>query len=506
MDIIALAKKYLRLRDLVIDNGRYKLVFFNNFYLYQDLHWAKQESIEIENDIYRLIASGSLQLPDDFRSSMIKDITRSLQAITSISGCRFGAYLNTPTPQNTHLIPLQNCILRIICNLGRLEVSKEPHSSNFFSSYVLPYRYNKRAGCPKFIKFIEDTLPPDEIKLLQEWFGYHLVPITLAQKFMVFYGVGANGKSVVCLVLRLMLGKENVSSVPLQGFHPQQRFALAATEGKLANIIEEIDELKTFPTARLKSFVVGEGLSIEKKFKDDYLMTPTARLTFATNTLPQFRDKSDGLKRRMIILSFKKQILDESKQDKSLIDENFWIESGELSGVFNWALRGLRRLMFNNWQFSIPQSVKDTVEQYNKELNPIFSFLEDYVETAFTGSVWGPDLYESYVNYCRFSGFTPENAISFGRTVGRHFKGRAFQSNPLTHKGKRNRYWRGIRIIPDSPMDAHHITDSEVKELERISLTAQITQIKPINLIPELTKAECIVDPKGEIYESNDKK
>lgn len=314
MESIFIANKFLEVENLVSENGLPKLIHFNNFYLYENNHWKMVKIKEVHDRIIRHIKSGRIRISDNFHTSYIKDVVRVVESLTTVDKCKFGSYINRETSLNSHLIPVQNGILNVASHMGDLMVSREPHTPDFFATYVLPFQYEERATCETFMKFLSDTLPPDEINLLQEWFGYHLVPVTLAQKFIVFFGSGANGKSVVCLVLRLMLGEENVSSVPLQGFHSGQRFALAATEGKLANIIEEIDELKTFPTARLKSFVVGEPLSIEKKFKDDYLMTPTARLTFATNTLPRFRDKSDGLKRRMIILSFVRQILDESKR------------------------------------------------------------------------------------------------------------------------------------------------------------------------------------------------
>jgi P4 family phage/plasmid primase-like protien len=500
MESIFIANKFLEVENLVTDTGQFKLLHFNNYYLYENNHWRMIKAKEIHDRIIRRIRGGSIRMSSDFHTSWIKDVVRVVESLTTINNCKFGSYLNREAPLNTHLIPVENGILNVTSQLGELVLNIEPHTPDFFATYVLPYRFDVEATCHTFLKFLSETLSPEEIILLQEWFGYQLIPATLGQKFMVFYGSGANGKSVVCLLLRLMLGEENVSSVPLQGFHSGQRFALAATEGKLANIIEEIDELKTFPTARLKSFVVGEPLSIEKKFKDDYLMTPTARLTFATNTLPRFRDKSDGLKRRMIILAFVKQILDESKQDKRLVDKNFWLESGELSGVLNWALIGLKRLMANNWMFTIPDSVKTVIENYNRELNPTLHFLEDYVEINPREKIFGPELYSRYVDFCRESGFVPEDANVFGRAVAHQFRGMIVpQKNPVTVNSKRGRHWYGIQYRLN-PANLSVPTDDECREIEAIAQTAQVTQMNSINLNEPL-KAEAFEIKKG-AYES----
>ena len=491
MESIHIANKFLEVENLITDTGQLKLLHYNNYYLYENNCWRMIKAKEIYDRIVRHIKDKRITISSDFHTSYVKDVVRVVESLTTTPNCKFGSYLNRETPPNTHLIPVENGILHVTSLSGELAVTLEPHTPSFFATYVLPYRYDVDAKCETVQKFLIETLPPDEIVLMQEWFGYQLAFVTLAQKFMVFYGSGANGKSVVCLLLRLMLGEENVSSVPLQGFHSSQRFALAATEGKLANIIEEIDELKTFPTARLKSFVVGEPLSIEKKFKDDYLMTPTARLTFATNTLPRFRDKSDGLKRRMIIIAFLRQILDESKQDKRLVDKNFWIESGELSGLLNWALIGLKRLMANNWLFTIPESVNTVIENYNRELNPTLHFLEDYVELNPHGKIFGPELYSRYDTFCRDSGFVSEDANVFGRAVANQFKGMIIsQKNPVTVNGKRGRHWFGIQYR-QNPANLSVPTDDECKEIEAIAQSAQITQMNSINLNEPL-KAESL--------------
>ena len=60
--------------------------------------------------------------------------------------------------------------------------------------------------------------------MIQEWFGYNLVYDLSHQRFLIFEGEGANGKSVVCHVLRNLVGEDNVTAVPLEIFG--QRFQL----------------------------------------------------------------------------------------------------------------------------------------------------------------------------------------------------------------------------------------------------------------------------------------
>ena len=57
----------------------------------------------------------------------------------------------------------------------------------------------------------------------------------------MFIGIGANGKSVLINILISMLGKQNVSSVPLQKLI-NDRFAAAELYGKLGNFCADISE------------------------------------------------------------------------------------------------------------------------------------------------------------------------------------------------------------------------------------------------------------------------
>jgi putative DNA primase/helicase len=122
-----------------------------------------------------------------------------------------------------------------------------------------------RAQCPTWLKFLDEVLERDieRISLLQEWFGYCLTPDTSQHKFMILEGEGANGKSIVCEVLTALLGKENVSNVPLEMFG--ERFQLTPTIGKLANIASEVGEIKSVAEGHLKQFTSGDKMYFDRK-------------------------------------------------------------------------------------------------------------------------------------------------------------------------------------------------------------------------------------------------
>src|SRR5262249_22303426 len=143
-----------------------------------------------------------------------------------------------------------------------------PHSPAWFSPVCLPYAHDPAADCPGWKNALGRSLGGDaeRVALVQEWFGYCLLPDTSLQKFMMAYGEGENGKSVLCAALTALLGEANVANVPLERFG--ERFALTQTLGKLANVASEVGELDRAAEGTLKSFTGGDRMMFDRKGKD----------------------------------------------------------------------------------------------------------------------------------------------------------------------------------------------------------------------------------------------
>ena len=73
---------------------------------------------------------------------------------------------------------------------------------------------------------------------------------------------GANGKSVMLDVLEAVVGKANVSNVPVEAFG--ERFQLTPTWGKLVNIAPEMDDVK-LAEGKIKQFVAGDSMYCDRK-------------------------------------------------------------------------------------------------------------------------------------------------------------------------------------------------------------------------------------------------
>ena len=81
-------------------------------------------------------------------------------------------------------------------------------------------------------------------------------------------------------------------------------------------------------------------MTFDRKHISPIEAAPTARLILSTNNRPRFSDRSGGLWRRMILLPFNREV-PEGERVLGMDKPVWWQESGELSGMLNWAIAEL---------------------------------------------------------------------------------------------------------------------------------------------------------------------
>ena len=169
------------------------------------------------------------------------------------------------------------------------------HTPNYFTTTCLPFSFRERAKCPRWMQFLDEVAPDREIqRMLQQMMGLFLVPDRGFQHFWILVGPGANGKSKVCEVLSALLGEENVSNVSLEQM--SEKHTPIAMLGKLANIASEIEtEEVRAGEAIIKAITGGDPITLNEKFKTPFQAVLDARLLFACNELPVFKDRSPAL-------------------------------------------------------------------------------------------------------------------------------------------------------------------------------------------------------------------
>lgn len=464
-EIDNLADELMHTFDLNLDHKDSEISYYElaNQFLRDEgliLRWYQEDFYEyvvgkyrktMDSDIKAKIISWCHKNPglwSKAKKNFREEIFVQLQSI-----CYLGSSLNIPCWIDTGK-PVQNFLFfkNGVVNLDDLltegEAELHEHDSLIFNLSKLDFNYEPDAEEPLvFLKYLNRVQPNKQIQsLLQEWLGYNLVFDTTLERFMFFIGEGANGKSVFLTLMRMIIGNENVTAVDLEGFKPSNRFALEKTVGKLANIVGDLSEIDKLSEGVLKSFVSGEDIQVERKYKTPFSMKPTARLTYSMNTLPNFYDKSNGIWRRLLLVPWE-IIIPLEERDRNLLKESFWLNSGELPGILNWALEGLRRLR-STGEFTLPSSVSKSVAEFKLDSNPIQAFLNENVETSPGSSLSSHTLYASYQNKMTELGLKYISSTQFTREVKRIFKNVNLTDNVIRQSlGIRCRNWIGLKMI-----------------------------------------------------------
>ena len=149
-----------------------------------------------------------------------------------------------------------------------------------------------------------------------------------------------------------------------------------------------------------KQLVSGEPVEARLPYGKPQIISDYAKFIFNTNELPKEVENTNAFFRRFLILPFRKTI-PENQQDKGLAKK---IISKELSGVFNWALEGLKRLLVNK-QFTDSSIARNEVDQFRKESDSVLMFIEEEgFKKSITEFILLKDLYNLYCNYCYENG------------------------------------------------------------------------------------------------------
>lgn len=269
-------------------------------------------------------------------------------------------------------------------NNGVLRLSDRsllPHSPDYGFSYVLPYDYNPHASSPNFDKMLCNVTVNDEQmqQVLLEFMGYAIsgARASFGSKALILTGTGSNGKSTFLDVIKMLIGKVCYSTVSLTDMsNPNARYSMV---NKLFNICEEVDEDELRRgTAIFKSITAGAELTVKRLYADISTMRVDSKIILACNELPQSKENTYAIYRRMLISPFNATFNKESGIDKDILHKI----SGEMSGVYNRILDAYDKFMSNNGQFSESEKMSRALEEYIYSNSTFNQFVSDCLEVG----------------------------------------------------------------------------------------------------------------------------
>lgn len=317
----------------------------------------------IKNDLVGIGLENNVNLPP----SLVKQTLEHIEM-------RYPVRMEDCEPNADFVVVLNNGIL----DMRTWEFRDFNPDEVYFSK--IPVDYKAEAPTPSnFVKAVAECFKGNEqqIPLFQELFGYCLTKTYKYQDIFYLVGDGGNGKGSMMRVLIKLVGSHNCSSFSLYQLTDGEHidYNIAGMRGKHANICGDVGTAKVKNTENIKKlsshtdYVTGRNPG-EKPVQ----FISYAKLIFLMNRAPETEAHTTGDNRRTRVINFINSFSEKAGEIKDI--HAVIEEAGEMPGILNWAIEGLKRLEANKG-FTDVRTISQRAIEYDKKSNTVKYFVQD---------------------------------------------------------------------------------------------------------------------------------
>jgi putative DNA primase/helicase len=335
-----------------------------------------------------------------------------------------------------------------------------PHRRQDLCTKRLDIAYDPKAICPNWDAFLwrimggpnADHDGHEEILLerherakclvafLQRGVGYSLTGVIREQVLFFMYGTGDNGKSTFSEVLAALIGNYYQKG-PKELIMQKERGNLGAPSPEIARlfrvrlvIASEVDEQHRLNESQVKDLTGDDTLTGRGMHQDFIDFKPTHKLWMYGNHKPSIQGTDDAIWKRPKLIPFTEKI----PRDEQIFDLREAKLIPELPGILAWAVRGC--LAWQNDGLQVPPEVDAATQDYRREMNAVFAFIEERCQTGSNYTARVNDTYDDYLKWCE-SG--REHTLT-----KRKFNAQLREQGCEMFPGTGNiQYWRGIGLM-----------------------------------------------------------
>ncbi len=374
-----------------------------------------------------LIETETEELLEEYsKSQVVYEILKKIKRQTAISREQFD-----DIPKE--LIPLNNGILNV--------VTKEfvKYSPGYYFKTKINVEYNPEAKCLLWDDFVEQTFYPDDIPVVQEWWGFCLYRDYFIKKGFLGFGEGDTGKSVFQGVLLKFFGSANTSGLNLQKITSDNNFSKSYLYNKYVNLFDDMSSQDINDGGGFKMTTGRSPITAEYKFGDEFQFINYAKMTFCCNKIPPIKDTDDmAYYNRWLPIPFDSSVA-VSEQDNFLSDK--LTTPDELSGILNWGLIGLKRLL-ENGVFTFNKTSTEIQNLMQRNSHPLAEFTHDCLYESPGNKITKETMYEAYSQWATKKKKSRDTIEKLGRNLPRYAK-------YILAKREKERYWLNASLKID---------------------------------------------------------
>lgn len=371
-------------------NGRIRYAPGLGFYTWTGRVWERSTT-RVRQEIHRMGAA--LVLAGDPKSARGFTMTSRIDALMTELRSVPTVYVDASDFDNRpDLLSFRNGTVDL--RTGELR----PHDPADMLTYCVDLDYRPDAGCPRWEDFLQEIFPtnPALPGYMQRMIGYGITGHTSEQSFCVFWGEGANGKSVLVETLGSVF-KSISKTTPFNTFEEKPSGGIpndiAALRGARLVMATEGESGRKMGEAVLKR-ITGKDLISARFLRQEFFeFRPTFLLMLATNHKPRFRSQDEGLWRRVKLIPFLRWFAPEERDydlDRKLL--------AEAEGIAAWAVRGAVEWRRNGLQD--PTVVLRASNEYRETSDALSGFFPGVLERADGTTVMlGSDAFNAYLDW-----------------------------------------------------------------------------------------------------------
>ena len=275
--------------------------------------------------------------------------------------------------------------------------------------------------CPRWMKYLNDIMCGDAelVSYLQRMVGYIMTGSTKESAVFVFWGDGANGKSVFINVIYHLLGgyahNTDIRTFTNIDRGNSPRNDLAALVGMRFAVSPEWELGEALDEAILKTISGGDIVSARFLNKEQFQFKPVCKVVLASNHRPVVKGTDHGIWRRLRMVPFLAKFEDAmqiKELDKILIAE-------EGPAILRWAMEGAQ--IWTKQGLRTPASITEATTEYRGTQDWFLNFLDERCEVDANASVASQSLFNDYRNWCTASNIKAQvKQQTFNERLQRH--------------------------------------------------------------------------------------
>ncbi len=399
---------------------------WNQWLVWTGTRWTPNETGEVERlakQTAKSIYSEAALAEDDDEAKKISKHAQSSQSCLRLTSMLSLAKSELPIPIMHESLDSEAWLLN--CENGVVDLRTgelRPHDAGLLLSKTTGIEYPDGPGIdsPLWTEFLEEIFAGDHdlIRFLQRLLGLALVGQQIEHVLPIFYGGGANGKSVLVNTVHLAMGDYAMVAPPgllMTARNDRHPTEMADLFGKRLVVLSETKDGQQLDEGLVKATTGGDRMRARRMREDHWEFTPSHMPIIVTNHKPMVRGDDFGIWRRLRLVPFTVTIPPD-KQDRHLPEKL----RAELPSIVRWMVEGCL-----SWQRSglqEPRAVLAATDAYRSDSDTLKRWMEEETIATPNAQTKSSVLLKRYREWCENNAETPLSQRRFGERLGEGFE------------------------------------------------------------------------------------